>query len=302
MSVITTGNFPKELWPGLNKTWGLKYNEYPPEYMELFDKSSSMKAYEEDVGNVGFGLVPAKPEGTATLYDDMRQTFVSRYTHVTYALGFIITYEEIKDNLYMDVGIKGTKNLAFAYNQTRENIGANVYNNAFSSSYPGGDGVSLLNSAHPINGGTFSNILAVSTDLSEASLEQLIINIGLSVDPRGLKIKLIGKSLHVPIQLQFEAKRILGDSNRPGTADRDINAMYHMNMIPEGFKVNHYFTNQNAYFIRTNAEDGLRYFEREAVRFSEDNEFDTENAKYKCMGRYSFGWTDPRALFGTAGY
>jgi hypothetical protein len=299
--VITTGSFPKQLWPGLNKIWGIEYKSHAEEYTSLFDTSTSDKNYEEDVGMSAFGLVPVKPEGSAISYDTMKQTYVSRYTHVTYGLGFIITREQIDDNLYMSVGEKGAKSLAFSFQQTRENVGANVYNNGFSSSYTGGDGVSLFNTAHPIDGGTASNTLAVAADLSEASLEQMLIDIGNAVDPKGLKINLMAQTLIVPVQLQFDAKRILGDPERPATADRDINAMYHMGMFPGGYKVNHYLTDADAFFVRTNLKDTIRHFNRRDAGFEQDNDFDTENAKYKCTGRYSFGWSDWRGAWGSPG-
>lgn len=300
-AVMTTGWSPKQLWPGLNKVWGDSYKEHTPEYMVLFDKSTSEKNYEEDVGISTFGLVPVKTEGSPVVYAAMNQQYVSRYTHITYALGFIITEEAMDDNLYMDVGSRGAKALAFSYNQSRENIAANVYNNGFSGGTTYGDGKTFFATDHPIEGGTFSNLLSPGADLSEASLEQILININSAVDATGKQISLMGDVLVVPKQLQFDAKRILGDSDRPGTADRDINAMYHMGMFPGGFKVNHYLTDADAFFVRTNLRDAVRYFERKSAVFTNDNEFDTENAKFKCSGRYSVGVTDPRGSFASQG-
>lgn len=300
--IISTGSFPKLLWPGLNQIWGDAYKEHQPQYLMLFDKATSDKAYEEDVGITTFGLVPVKPEGTAIYYDSERQSYVSRYTHVTYGMGFVVTREEIEDNKYMDVGARGAKALAFAYNQTRENVGANVYNNGFTGGPTYGDGVSFFNGSHPIYGGTASNILSVAADLSEASLEQLLVNISLATDARGKKISLKGMKLIVPPQLMFDAKRILGDPERPGTADRDINAMYHMGMLPGGFEVNQYLTDPDAYFIRTDLKDGVRYFERRAAAFENDNDFSTENGLFKVTGRYSVGVTDWRSCFASPGY
>lgn len=299
--VINTGTFPKELWPGLNKIWGLEYNAHVPQYLWLFDKSMSEKNYEEDVGISAFGLTPTRTQGGPVYYDTMRQGYVTRYTHVEYGLGFIVTQVEIEDNLYMDVGEKGTKALAFSYNQTRENVCANVYNNGFSNSYTFGDGQPFFSTSHPIDGGTASNTLAIAADLSEASLEQMLIDIGNAVDQRGLKIALVAQSLHVPVQLQFEAKRILGDPDRPGTADRDINAMYHMGMFPGGCKTHNYFTDPDAFFVRTNLKDAIRYFERIAAGFTSDNDFDTNNAKFKSRGRFSAGVTDWRGAWGSPG-
>jgi hypothetical protein len=299
--IINTGTSPKLLWPGLNQIWGMSFKAHAPQYVYLFDKSTSEKNYEEDVALTSFGLVPQKPEGSATQYDSFNQLYISRYTHITYALGFIITYEALKDNLYMQMGEKGAKALAWSYNQTLENVAHNIYNNGFDNTVTYGDGQPFFSTSHPYEGGTYSNILSPGADLSEAALEQILINIGNAVDNRGLKIDLKAKSLHVPVQLQFEAKRILGDPDRPGTADRDINAMYHMGMFPEGFKVHNYFTDPDAYFVRTDTMDAVRYFEREAPRFTNDNEFDTENQKYKTMGRYSVGVTDPRGAFASQG-
>lgn len=299
--IINTGSMPKLLWPGLNKIWGDDYNKHPNEWERLFDKSTSEKNYEEDVGITTFGLTPEKSQGNAIVYDDMKQNYVSRYVHTTYGLGFIITREAMEDNLYMEVGRRGTKALAFSYNQTRENVLHNIYNNGFSGSYTFGDGQPFFSASHPIEGGTASNILSTPADLSEASLEQILIDIGNAVDQRGLRIALVAQSLHVPVELQFEAKRILGDPDRPATADRDINAMYHMGMFPKGMFVHHYFTDPDAFFVRTNLPDAIRYFERRAAAFEQDNDFDTENAKFKCTGRYSGGVTDWRGAWASAG-
>lgn len=301
--VINTGTFPKELWPGLNKIWGDEYNAHMEEYTKLFDSSTSEKNYEEDLGVSSFGFFPAKQEGSRIVYDSMKQFYVTRYTHITYALGFIITREAIEDNLYMSIGEKGTKALAFSYQQTRENIGHNIYNNGFSGGTTYGDGKVFFATDHPLDqgAGTFSNLLSPGADLSEAALEDLLNQIDGAVDNRGLKINLMARSLHVPYQLRFEAKRILGDENRPATADRDINAMYHMGMFPEGFFSHHYFTDPDAFFVRTNLKDAVRYFDRRKAAFEQDNDFDTENAKYKCSGRYSFGVTDPRGAFASQG-
>lgn len=301
--VINTGSIPKLLWPGLNKIWGIAFKEHMPEYDKLFAKATSDKAYEEDVALSTFGYVPTKPEGSQTRFDSMKQFFISRYTHITYALGFIITREAMEDNQYMSLGEKGTKALAFSYNQTRENIGHNIFNNGFSGGPTYGDGKTLFATDHPLDAGsgTYSNILSPGADISEAALEDLLNQIEGLVDFRGLKINTMAESLHVPYQLQFEAKRILADKDRPGTADRDINAIYHMGMFPKGFIVHHYFTDPDAFFVKTNIQDGLRYFERRAAAFEQDNDFDTENAKYKTSGRYSFGVTDARQFFASQG-
>lgn len=301
--VINTGSIPKLLWPGLNKIWGQQFAAHMVEYDKLFEKSTSEKAYEEDVALSSFGYTPPKPEGSQTQYDAIKQFFISRYLHITYALGFIITREAMEDNQYMSMGEKGTKALAFSYNQTRENIAHNIFNNGFSGGPTYGDGQAFFSTAHPLDAGsgTYSNVLTPGADISEAALEDILNQIAGLVDFRGLKINVMAESLHIPYQLQFEAKRILADPERPGTADRDINAMYHMGMFPKGFSVHHYFTDPDAFFVKTNCKDAVRYFERRAAAFEDDNDFDTENAKYKTSGRYSFGVTDARGFVASPG-
>lgn len=301
--VITTGSIPKALWPGINKFFGMAYQAHVTEYDKLFDTATSEMAYEEDVALSTFGFTPIKSEQTQVQYDDMKQMFVSRYTHVTYALGFIVSYEAMKDNQYMSIAERGSKALAFSYNQTRENITHNVFNNGFSGGPTYGDGKTFFATDHPLDSGagTFSNMLSPGADLSEAALEDLLNQIEGLVDYRGLKINVKGVSLHVPYQLQFDAKRILGNPDRPGTADRDINAMYQMGMFPKGMFVHHYFTDPDAYFVKTNLQDAVRYFDREEPRLTQDNDFDTESLKCKCMGRYSAGVTDPRGFFASQG-
>lgn len=302
MSIINTGSFSKALWPGINAWYGKAYDEYPVEWTDLFDRYTSRKAYEEDVGITSFGLAQIKPEGQGIQYDTERQGFITRYTHIVYALGFIITKEMFDDDQYDVVGERRARGLAFSMRQTKETIGANVYNRAFNSSYTGGDGVSLINSAHPnVAGGTWSNTLSAAANLSEAALEQACINIAKYTNDAGLKIQVMPKSLIIPVDLQFEAERIMKSQYRVGTANNDISALVSMGKFPDGIKMNHYLTSTKAWFVRTNSPDGMKYFEREGDSFAEDNDFDTSNAKFKAQGRYSFGWTDPRALFGTAG-
>lgn len=298
---ITTGSNPKELFPGLDKIWGLKYEQWSNEFLSLFDKSSSERAYEEDEGITSFGLAPQKPEGTPTEFDSAQQFYITRYTNVTYALGFVITMEAMMDNLYMDKGDKYTKALSNSLEQTREIITHNIYNNGFDNTITYGDGQPFFSTAHPNVGGTFSNMLSPGADLSEASLEQMLIQINKATDTRNLKIALRGMSLHIPPELEYEATRILKNVNRPGTADRDINAMVKEGKFPGGLIVHHYLTDPDAYFIRTNVPDGVRYIERMAAKFSRDNEFDTENGKFKAMMRYCAGVTDPRAAYASAG-
>jgi hypothetical protein len=302
--VITTGSLPKLLWPGLNKIWGLTYEEWEngSEWKKIFPITQSDKNYEEDVGITGFGLAPSKSEGDSIYFDTHKQAFVTRYQNVTYALGYIITQEEIEDCQYAQYGAQRTRNLAFSMHQTRENVAANVLNRAFNASYTGGDGVSLLNSAHPLESGTFSNVPSFAVDLSEASLEQAAIDIEGFVDNRGNRIAIQPSKLIIPRQLQFEATRILKNAkNRPETANRDINAMYMMDTYPEGIVVNHYFTDPDAWFVQTNCPDGLKCFDRVKTDFADDNDFDTTNMKYRARARYSYGWTDPRGLYGSEG-
>ena len=301
MSVINSGSFSKALWPGVNKWFGKEYAEYAVEYDKLFEKFTSSKAFEEDVGVSSFGLAVRKSEGSPISYDSERQGFITRYQHAVFALGFIITREMMEDDQYDVVGQKKASGLAFSLRQTKEVIGANVYNRAFNASYTGGDGVSLLNASHPnIKGGTFSNILATAADLSEAAIEQACIDIAGFTNDAGMTIAVRPKALIIPRQLMFEAQRILKTDLRPATANNDINAIKTLGSIPE-IITNHYLTDTDAWFIRTDVKDGMKYFERRADAFEMDNDFDTENAKFKATSRYSFGWTDPRGLFGTPG-
>lgn len=300
--VIMTSNHPKALWPGVKAWWGKAYNDHATEYTDLFDTQTSDKAYEEDVQNTGFGLAQVKAQGAAVTYDSEIQGFTTRYTHVAYALGYIVTHEELKDNLYAEVSNSRAASLARGFRQTKERVGASVYNRAFDSNYTGGDGVSLLNTAHPnTSGGTFSNKLAVDADFSEASLEDLTIQIMKATDDRGLLINLMPQSLIVAPDNWYNANRILNSVYQPGNANNDINVLKATNVLPMGIKVNHYLTDADAWFVRTNVNNGLKYYEREAISFDQDNDFDTMNAKAKGYERYSFGWTDPRALYGSSG-
>lgn len=300
-TVITTGAHPKALWPGIHAWWGRMYNEHQEEYTELFDKETSDKAYEEDVEITGFGLAPVKPEGSAIVYDTETQGSVSRYTHVAYALGYIVTYEELRDDLYEVVSKRRAQALAFSMRQTKENIGANTYNRAFNSTYVGGDGTTLISASHPTLSGNQSNLLTTAADLSEAAIEDLVIQIMQTTNNRGLKISNLPQSLHVHPNNWFEANRILKSVLQNDTANNAINVLKATNALPKGIKVNHYFSSATAWFIRTNIPRGLTYFEREAISFDQDNDFDTKNAKAACYERYSFYWTDWRQLFGTPG-
>ena len=299
--VITSSSFAKLLWPGLNSIYGKSYADYPVEWDKLFEKNSSDRAYEEDLGLSSFGLAAVKNEGAPIQYDTERQGFTSRYNHVVYALGFVITREIYEDDQYGKVGAQKAKALARSMRQTKEIVGANIYNRAFSGSYTGGDGVALISASHPnVAGGTFSNILGTAADLSEAALEQAVIDIAGFRDDRGLLIAARPEKLVIPYQQTFEAKRILGADGRVGTDLNDPNVLKDMGMF-SNVVINHYLTDPDAWFILTNVKDGLKYFERRGDAFEMDNDFDTENAKFKATARYSFGWSDPRAIYGSAG-
>lgn len=301
MTIINSSSFAKALWPGVNAWWGKSYSEYPVEWDKLFDKNTSRKQFEEDVGISSFGLASVKAEGAPITYDSERQSFITRYVHTVYASGFIITREIYEDDQYDVVGQRKAQGLAFSMRQTKEVIGANVYNRAFTAGFVGGDGVTLLNSAHPnFAGGTWSNLLAVPADLSEAALEQACIDIAGFTNDRGLTIAVRPQSLIIPRQSIFEATRILKSDGRVGTDNNDLNALNTMGMIPQ-IITNHYLTDTDAWYIRTDVKDGMKYFERRADEFGMDEDFDTENAKYKATMRFSFGWTDPRSLYGSPG-
>ena len=300
--IITTGSHPKALWPGVKAWWGMTYNEHITEYDKLFDKDSSSKNYEEVVQSTGFGLVPVKGQGQGIQYDSQVQGFTTRFTHVAYGLGYIVTKEELDDNLYMELSKSRSAALAMSFRQTKENVAANIYNRAFSSTYTGGDGKALCATDHPnTSGGTFSNKPAVDADLSEASLEDATIALMGFQNDRGLLINVLPRSLIIARQEWYNANRILKSVYTPGSANNDINVLKATNALPEGIVMNHYLTSPHAWFIRTNVQNGMKYFERTPVSFDQDNDFDTMNAKAKGYERYSFGWADPRAVYGSNG-
>jgi len=300
-SPINSSSFSKALWPGINAWYGNKYDEWPVEYTGLFDVETSSRAYEEDVGTTGFGLAGSKAEGSQVAYDEESQAFITRYQHVVYALGFVITREIFEDDQYDIVGKRRSEGLAFSMRQTKETVAANVYNRAFTAAYTGGDGKEMCATDHPnFSGGTWSNELTTAADLSEASLEQACIDLMKFTNDRGLKISVMPESLIIPVDLVFEARRILESEGRVGSADNDLNALKSMGKF-KNVVANHYLTDTNAWFIRTNVQNGMKCFQRRAMEFGMDNDFDTENAKYKASERYSFGWTDPRAIYGTPG-
>lgn len=296
MAVIGTGNHPKALWPGVHAWFGARYNEHGAEYPLLFDQKDSGKNYEEDVEQTSFGLAPIKPEGQATSYDQHQQGFTKRYIHVAYSLGYICTKEELDDNLYEAVSMQRAGSLAFSMSQTRENVGANVYNRAGTAGYTGGDGSVLAVATHPTLAGNQSNVLSTAAALSEAAVEDLSIDVMDALNSRGLKISLRPKSLIVPTALAFEAERILKSTLQNDTANNAINALRSRGTIPE-YHVCHYFTDTNNWFIRTNAPNGMCWFDRASVEFKRDSDFDTDNAKAKAYMRYSVGWTDWRGLY-----
>ena len=300
MGIITTGSFAKALYPGVNAWYGKAYSEYPVEHKDLFDTFNSRRAWEEDVSVSSFGLAMQKAEGAGVQYDSEQQGFMTRYTHVEYALGFIITRNMVEDDQYDIVGERKAKGLAFSMRQTKETVAANVYNRAFNSSYTGGDGLELISTAHVnVAGGTWSNEIATAADLSEASLEQAVIDIAKFTNDRGLKIAIKPQSLIIPVDLMHEAAKIMKTEYEVGTANNTVNVV--RSMFPMGTKVNHYLTDVDAWFIRTNAPHGMKHFERRADAFTTDGDFDTDNAKYKATARYSFGWSDPRQLYGSQG-
>lgn len=299
---ITRSQLMKELEPGLNALFGLEYARYDNEHAEIFDTESSDRAFEEEVMLSGFGQAPVKGEGAAVAYDEANEAFTSRYTHETIALAFAITEEAVEDNLYDRLSARYTRALARSMANTKQVKAAAVLNNGFNSSYKGGDGVELFSTAHPtIGGGNVANRLATAADLNETSLEQALIDIAAFVDERGLKIALRGMKLIVPSALQFTAERILVSDLRVGTADNDVNAIKSMGLLPQGYVVNHFLTDPDAFFIKTDAPNGLKHFVRSPIKTAMEGDFETGNVRYKARERYSFGWSDFRAIFGSPG-
>jgi hypothetical protein len=302
MGIITTGNHPKALWPGVFDFWGLKYTEHPLECFDLFDKKPSSKSYEELVQTTSFGLAPVKSQGGAVVYDSHQQGYLTRAVNIVYGLGYIVTREEREDNLYEDVSMRRAESLAFSIRQTQETVSANVYNRAFNSAFTYGDGVEMCSAVHPNStGGTWSNELAVPAALAETSIEDMLIQVMGATNDRGLKISLMGESLHVPRQLWFEANRILKSILQNDTANHALNVLKATNSLPKGIKVNHYFDDANNWFIRTNVpSSGMCYFDRRSADFTRDNDFNTDNAKAKSTIRFAVTVGDPRAVYGSA--
>jgi len=301
---ISRSQLVKELEPGLNALFGLEYNRYDNEHAEIFNTETSDRAFEEEVMLSGFGTAANKAEGAMVTFDQASEVYTSRYTHNTVALAFAITEEAIEDNLYDRLAGRYTRALARSMAQSKQITAANVLNNAFDTggSFNGGDGKALCTTDHPLaNGGSFRNELTTAADLSETSLEQSLIDIAAFVDERGLKIALQGRRLIIPKELQFTAERIMKSPQRVGTADNDINAMANMGMIPEGYRINHFLNDTDAFFIMTDAPNGLKHFVRSPIKTAIEGDFDTGNVRFKARERYSFGFSDPRGIFGSPG-
>jgi hypothetical protein len=286
----------------LNALFGLEYSRYENEHAEIFITETSDRAFEEEVMLTGFNGAEVKQEGAPVVFDQASEAYTSRYTHETIALAFAITEEAIEDNLYDRLASRYTRALARSMANTKQVKAAAVLNNAFNSSFTGGDGKELIATDHPLaNGGTFSNELATAADLNETSLEQSLIDIAAFVDERGLRIAIQGRKLIVPKELQFTAERILKTPLRTATADNDINAIKNMGMIPEGYRVNHFLTDTDAFFIMTDAPNGLKHFVRSPIKTAIEGDFDTGNVRFKARERYVFGFSDPRGIFGSPG-
>lgn len=301
--VINTGTHPKLLWPGVKATWGQIYNQHPAEYPMLWDVEDSDKAYEQLVQVTGFGLPSLKNEGGPGTYDSEVQGVITTIQHIPYSLGWIVTYEELRDNLYPEVATRRAEANAFSINQGIENIAAFPYNNAFASTFfTTGDGQPMCSTSHvQVTGGTFSNVLSPAADLSEASIEDLSIQImGVSTD-RGMLFSLMPDSLHIARQEYYNANRILKSVLQSNTANNNINVLKAVNAFPKGIHMNHYFTSPHAWFIRTNCPQGMFFFWRDKPDMSKDNDFDTKNAKALTYFRMSVGVGDPRAIFGSNG-
>jgi hypothetical protein len=298
---ISRAQLVKELEPGLNALFGLEYKNYADEHTQIFDIENSDRAFEEEVMLSGFANASVKPEGSSVNFDSATESFTARYTHETLALAFAITEEAIEDNLYDRLASRYTKALARSMANAKQVKAANVLNNAFDSNFTGGDGVELCSAVHPITGGTFKNELSTSADLNETSLEQSLIDIAAMTDDRGLKIAAKGTKMIIPSALQFTAERLMKSTGRTGTADNDINAVANMGMIPQGYVVNHYLTDTDAFFIKTDVPNGLKMFVRSPVKTTMEGDFETGNVKYKARERYSFGFSDPRGIFGSPG-
>jgi hypothetical protein len=302
---ISRAQLAKELEPGLNSLFGMSYDDFSKEYSEIFSIEDSQRAFEEEVLISGFGGAPTKTEGAGVSFDNATESYTSRYTHETISLAFALTEECVEDNLYDSLGKRYTKALARSMANSKEIKGANVLNNAFSSSYTGGDGVSLINTAHVLaGGGTAANRASSMADLNETSLEDALIDISDFTDDRGLQISVAAEKLVVPSELVFVADRILNSQGRPGSADNDLNAIKSTGVLSGGYTVNHYLTDPDAFFLLTSVTtggEGLKLFERSAMETSMEPDFTTGNLRFKARARYSFGWSDYRGIYGSQG-
>jgi hypothetical protein len=299
---ISRAQLLKELLPGLNALFGLEYARYGEEHKEIFETESSERSFEEETKLSGFSAAPVKNEGSAIAYDNAQEAWTARYNHETIALGFSITEEAIEDNLYDSLSARYTKALARAMAYTKQTKAAAILNNGFDTDYPGGDGVALFSASHPlVGGGTNSNIPSTAADLNETSLEAAVIQIAAWTDERGLLIAAKPKKLVVPPSLMFVATRLLETELRVSTADNDINAIKSNGSIPEGYTVNHFLTDPDAWFLTTDVPNGLKHFVRTPMAQNMDGDFDTGNVRYKSRERYSFGWSDPLGMYGSEG-
>jgi hypothetical protein len=299
---ISRAQLLKELLPGLNALFGLEYATYGEQHKEIYETETSERSFEEETKLSGFSAAPVKNEGAAIAYDNAQEAFTARYTHVTIAQGFSLTEEAIEDNLYDSLSARYTKALARSMAYTKQVRAASVLNNGFSNSFPGGDGVALFSTQHPlVSGGVNSNRPTTGADLNETSLEAAVIQIAQWTDERGLLIAAKPKKLIVPPQLQFVATRLLETELRVGTADNDINAIKNNGSIPEGYTVNNYLTDVNAWFLTTDVPNGMKHFVRTPLSNSMDGDFDTGNVRYKSRERYSFGFSDPLGMFASPG-
>jgi hypothetical protein len=294
---INRAQLVQELEPGLNALFGLEYSRYENEHTEIFDTENSDRAFEEEVMLSGFGEAPVKGEGAAVSYDYAQETFTARYSHETVALAFALTEEAIEDNLYDSISARYTKALARSMSQTKQVKAANVLNNGFSTSFPGGDGKPLMTTDHPtLTAGDQANEPSTAADLNETSLENAMIDISAFKDERGLKTNVQARKLIVPPALQFVADRLINTPNRVGTSDNDINALRNMSMLPDGYVVNHFLTDTDAFFIKTDAPNGLKHFVRSPMSTGMEGDFETGNMRYKARERYSFGFSDWRGF------
>ena len=299
---ISRGQLVKELEPGLNALFGLEYKRYENQHAEIYTTESSDRAFEEEVMLSGFAQAQVKPEGSGVVFDNAQETFTARYSHETIALAFSITEEAIEDNLYDRLASRYTKALARSMANTKQVKAVNpLINGLPSGSFNSGDGVTLFNTSHPTVSGTVSNTLSTAADLNETSLEQSLIDIAAMTDERGLKIAARGVKMIIPSELQFTAERLMKSQGRVGTADNDVNAIVSMGMIPQGYRVNNFLTDTDAFYIITDVPNGMKYFERSPIKTAMEGDFDTGNVRYKARERYSFGVSDPRGIFASPG-